>query len=209
MKLVIIGGTGLIGSKLVTRLREHGHEVVPASPDTASTPAPARAWLRPSRARRSSSTSRTLRRSRTRPSCSSSPHPRATFSSTRQQPVAVCDSPPDARLYPSHATATTSWARTRPPGPISTPGPMSTTWNTRAPAVTTLASSLACSHASARAGFWNSVGGLRDRAADGDYRFVRVDRTSPYVVTVGRRPRRSGRRPYWHKRHSALRLENR
>jgi uncharacterized protein YbjT (DUF2867 family) len=34
MKLVIIGGTGLIGSKLVTRLREHGHEGVPASPDT-------------------------------------------------------------------------------------------------------------------------------------------------------------------------------
>jgi ubiquinone/menaquinone biosynthesis C-methylase UbiE len=28
----------------------------------------------------------------------------------------------------------------------------------------------------------------------GDYRFVRVDRTSPYVVTVARRPRRSGRR---------------
>ena len=34
MKLVIIGGTGLIGSKLVTRLRAHGHEAVPASPDT-------------------------------------------------------------------------------------------------------------------------------------------------------------------------------
>jgi uncharacterized protein YbjT (DUF2867 family) len=34
MKLVIIGGTGLIGSKLVTRLREHGHEAMPASPDT-------------------------------------------------------------------------------------------------------------------------------------------------------------------------------
>jgi uncharacterized protein YbjT (DUF2867 family) len=34
MKLVIIGGTGLIGSKLVTILREHGHEAVPASPDT-------------------------------------------------------------------------------------------------------------------------------------------------------------------------------
>jgi hypothetical protein len=34
MKLVIVGGTGLIGSKLVTRLREHGHEAVPASPDT-------------------------------------------------------------------------------------------------------------------------------------------------------------------------------
>jgi uncharacterized protein YbjT (DUF2867 family) len=34
MKLVIIGGTGLIGSKLVARLRENGHEAVPASPDT-------------------------------------------------------------------------------------------------------------------------------------------------------------------------------
>src|SRR5215467_3215172 len=34
MKLVIIGGTGLIGSRLVTKLREHGHEAVPASPDT-------------------------------------------------------------------------------------------------------------------------------------------------------------------------------
>lgn len=33
MKLVIIGGTGLIGSKLVTNLRERGHEVVPASPE--------------------------------------------------------------------------------------------------------------------------------------------------------------------------------
>ena len=34
MKIVIIGGSGLIGSKLVTRLREQGHEAVPASPDT-------------------------------------------------------------------------------------------------------------------------------------------------------------------------------
>src|SRR5690349_3725207 len=34
MKIVIIGGTGLIGSKLVAKLREHGHEAVPASPDT-------------------------------------------------------------------------------------------------------------------------------------------------------------------------------
>jgi uncharacterized protein YbjT (DUF2867 family) len=34
MKIVIIGGTGLIGSKLVPRLREHGHEAVPASLDT-------------------------------------------------------------------------------------------------------------------------------------------------------------------------------
>jgi uncharacterized protein YbjT (DUF2867 family) len=34
MKIVVIGGTGLIGSKLVTKLRDHGHEAVPASPDT-------------------------------------------------------------------------------------------------------------------------------------------------------------------------------
>src|SRR5262245_45157719 len=34
MKLVIIGGTGLIGSKLVTNLRQQGHEAVAASPDT-------------------------------------------------------------------------------------------------------------------------------------------------------------------------------
>ena len=34
MKIVIVGGTGLIGSKLVTRLREHGHQAVPASLDT-------------------------------------------------------------------------------------------------------------------------------------------------------------------------------
>lgn len=32
MKIVVIGGTGLIGSKMVARLREHGHEAVPASP---------------------------------------------------------------------------------------------------------------------------------------------------------------------------------
>jgi uncharacterized protein YbjT (DUF2867 family) len=34
MKIVIIGGTGLIGSKLVKKLRERGDEAVPASPDT-------------------------------------------------------------------------------------------------------------------------------------------------------------------------------
>ena len=34
MKLVIIGGTGLIGSKVVTTLRGHGHEAVAASPHT-------------------------------------------------------------------------------------------------------------------------------------------------------------------------------
>ena len=34
MKIVVIGGTGRIGSKVVSQLREHGHEAIPASPDT-------------------------------------------------------------------------------------------------------------------------------------------------------------------------------
>ncbi len=34
MKIVIIGGTGLIGSKTVQRLRDKGHEVIAASPNT-------------------------------------------------------------------------------------------------------------------------------------------------------------------------------
>jgi uncharacterized protein YbjT (DUF2867 family) len=34
MKIVVIGGTGLIGSKVVRKLREQGHQAVPASPDT-------------------------------------------------------------------------------------------------------------------------------------------------------------------------------
>ena len=34
MKIVVIGGTGLIGSKVVAKLGEHGHEAVAASPNT-------------------------------------------------------------------------------------------------------------------------------------------------------------------------------
>ena len=34
MKIVVIGGTGLIGSKLVTKLTALGHEAVPAAPNT-------------------------------------------------------------------------------------------------------------------------------------------------------------------------------
>ena len=34
MRIVVIGGTGLIGSKLVTKLGEHGHDAVAASPNT-------------------------------------------------------------------------------------------------------------------------------------------------------------------------------
>src|SRR6201997_5507583 len=33
MKIVVIGGTGLIGSKLVNKLRERGHEAIAASPN--------------------------------------------------------------------------------------------------------------------------------------------------------------------------------
>ena len=34
MKIVVIGGTGLIGSQVVQNLRARGHEALPASPDT-------------------------------------------------------------------------------------------------------------------------------------------------------------------------------
>src|SRR5205814_6815848 len=34
MKIVVIGGSGLIGTKLVRKLRERGHDVVAASPST-------------------------------------------------------------------------------------------------------------------------------------------------------------------------------
>ncbi|MCD6033963.1 MAG: NmrA family transcriptional regulator, partial [Thermomicrobiales bacterium] len=32
MKIVVIGGTGLIGSNVVRKLQEHGHDAIPASP---------------------------------------------------------------------------------------------------------------------------------------------------------------------------------
>jgi uncharacterized protein YbjT (DUF2867 family) len=32
MKVVVIGGSGLIGTKLVKRLRQQGHDVIAASP---------------------------------------------------------------------------------------------------------------------------------------------------------------------------------
>ncbi|HEY9227058.1 MAG TPA: 3-beta hydroxysteroid dehydrogenase, partial [Gemmatimonadaceae bacterium] len=34
MKIVVIGGTGLIGSKVTAKLRAEGHDAVPASPNT-------------------------------------------------------------------------------------------------------------------------------------------------------------------------------
>ncbi|HVI58884.1 MAG TPA: NAD-dependent epimerase/dehydratase family protein, partial [Luteimonas sp.] len=34
MKIVVIGGTGLIGSQVVTRLQAQGHEAIAAAPST-------------------------------------------------------------------------------------------------------------------------------------------------------------------------------
>ena len=44
VKIVVIGGSGLIGSKLVTKLREQGHEAIAASPKSGATLSPARDW---------------------------------------------------------------------------------------------------------------------------------------------------------------------
>jgi uncharacterized protein YbjT (DUF2867 family) len=46
VKIVVIGGTGLIGSKLVTRLGEHGHQAVAASPNTGVNTLTGPAWPR-------------------------------------------------------------------------------------------------------------------------------------------------------------------
>ena len=53
MKIVVIGGTGLIGSKTVAILRQGGHESSPPRPTAASTPSPVRGSKRPWPARRS------------------------------------------------------------------------------------------------------------------------------------------------------------
>jgi uncharacterized protein YbjT (DUF2867 family) len=53
MKIVVIGGSGLIGTKTVERLRKKGHEVVAASPKSGVNAVTGKAWPRHSRARRS------------------------------------------------------------------------------------------------------------------------------------------------------------
>jgi uncharacterized protein YbjT (DUF2867 family) len=35
MKVVVIGGTGLIGSKVIAKLNQHGHKAIAAAPNTA------------------------------------------------------------------------------------------------------------------------------------------------------------------------------
>ena len=50
MKIVVIGGTGLIGAKVVTILREQGHEAHRRRPGWGSTPSPAKDSPSPRRA---------------------------------------------------------------------------------------------------------------------------------------------------------------
>ena len=67
MKVVVIGGTGLIGSKVVANLTELGHQAVAASPSSGVDTLTGEAWPRCSQAPRSSSTSPTRRPSTTAP----------------------------------------------------------------------------------------------------------------------------------------------
>ena len=52
MKIVVIGGTGLIGSKTVAILRQGGHDVVAASPQSGINTITGRVSKRPRSARR-------------------------------------------------------------------------------------------------------------------------------------------------------------
>ncbi len=46
MKIVVIGGTGLIGSRLIEKLTEHGHEGVAAAPSTGVNTLTGKGWPR-------------------------------------------------------------------------------------------------------------------------------------------------------------------
>ena len=67
MKVVIIGGTGLIGRKLGSKLQSRGHHVVVASPSTGVNTLTGEGLNEALTGATSSSTSRTPRRSRTGP----------------------------------------------------------------------------------------------------------------------------------------------
>jgi len=61
MKIVVIGGSGLIGTKVVKKLTDQGYEALAASPKSGVDARPAKVWPRRWLARRWSWTSRTLR----------------------------------------------------------------------------------------------------------------------------------------------------
>jgi nucleoside-diphosphate-sugar epimerase len=65
MKIVVIGGHGRIGSKIVEALGEHGHDAVAADPSTGVDTLTGKASPRRSPARTRWWTSPTRRRSRT------------------------------------------------------------------------------------------------------------------------------------------------
>jgi len=46
MKLVVIGGTGRIGSQVVQKLKAAGHEAIAAAPETGVDLLTVRAWTR-------------------------------------------------------------------------------------------------------------------------------------------------------------------
>ena len=72
MKIVVIGGSGLIGTKLVNKLRQLGHEVVAASPTSGVNTITGEGLAKRSPALRLSLTWRTRLRGRTRQFWSSS-----------------------------------------------------------------------------------------------------------------------------------------
>ncbi len=84
MKVVVIGGTGLIGSKVVAKLNEHGHEAIAAAPNTGVNTLTGEGLAEALTGARSSSTSPTPLPSRMDPRGTSSPPPRATFSATAE-----------------------------------------------------------------------------------------------------------------------------
>ena len=61
MKIVVIGGSGLIGSKLVQKLREAGHDPLAASPGSGVDTLTGEDWPKRSRPPKLSSTCRTHR----------------------------------------------------------------------------------------------------------------------------------------------------
>ena len=67
MKIVIIGGSGLIGKKLVKILRDKGHEALPASPSSGVNTLTGEGLPEALSERKWSSTCRTRPRSRTSP----------------------------------------------------------------------------------------------------------------------------------------------
>ena len=66
MKIIVIGGTGLIGSKVVETLRAKGHEAVAAAPSTGVNTLTGEGLAEALKARRWSLTYRTHLRGRTR-----------------------------------------------------------------------------------------------------------------------------------------------